>query len=345
MAYTTGDIIAAADHNGFVGTQGSTAAYASQVAVDAASPCIGAVYGVGFGDRGYGQNLANGGVDLTTVSASDIIDSDEWTDMRNALADCRESQTGLVPGTVPPVSDFNVGGLIYPEGSLGTNLLNDELDTEISDADTNRLTASAALTQVTPTGTSTINRTGNWGSSPNTINATFEFAWTTEDECRYFFNSGGNIQVSMTHVDGTAGTANRAWHEALEDLLGTLTMDVDSTQNTGTRNASAAGIGYYDLTTDFADSRIYNGTNMNVTGSPYDVNDVFIDARVQGTTGTNGSNGRRIQLRIILQDQNTSALTNPVTNTTTATFRANRNSFLADPAMSTPSGTNVDDFD
>jgi len=70
MAYEVGNNILDNEYNDFIGVSG-TSAFASQGAVDAAAPCVGAIYGVGYGNRGYGQ----AGVTLTPVTTSTVISS------------------------------------------------------------------------------------------------------------------------------------------------------------------------------------------------------------------------------------------------------------------------------
>ena len=331
MTYEIDEIILATHYNGFTGASG-TAAYASQVAVDAAAPAVGAVYGVGYGDRGYGQT----GFTLAAVSVGQDIDSDEWTDMRNALDVCSEHQNGIASGLIPPVNELEPTDVIQAHESSGPTFNAFDFDSVIADIETNRFVVDSAKdgTFVT-TGASSTTRGSSWGSGSGSINCIFDFGFGSEDAARFFFNSGGQIRIDMTHPAGTP--QDNDWRSSLITRLGQVQMTHTATSSTGSSSLTS-GIGYYDLTDAY--QTIIDGTNIG-TGA-YTSNDVLIEAHRLSQSGVNGGNGVGVRVRITLTDQHANAFFDTVSSGTNASFSVLKATFLV--GIVTPSGTITDPF-
>ena len=331
MAYEVANDILDNEINGFIGS-GGTAAYASQAAVDAASPAVGAVYGVGYGNRGYGQT----GITLTPVVPTQIIASTEWTDMRNALAVIREHQTGGVPAAIPPTTVLEVGDVIQAHESGPPT--NDAFDfnSQISLGDSSRFVADPAkVGTFSTTGASSSTRGSSWGSGSGSIDCIFDFGFGTEDAARYFFNSGGEIRIDMTHPAGTP--QDNDWRTSLITRLGQVRMTYTATSSTGTSGLSS-GIGFYDLTGSY--QTIIDGTNIG-TGA-YTTNDLLIEAHRLSFGGVNGGNGTGVRVRITLTDQHVNAFFDTVSAGTSASFSALKATFLS--GIVTPTGTVTNAF-
>ncbi len=331
MAYIVANDILDNEINGFIGA-GGTAAYASQVAVDAASPCVGAVYGVGFGNRGYGQS----GITLTPVVPGQLIAETEWKAMRNALAVIREHQTGGVPAAVPPTTVLDTGDVIQAhESSPPTNDAYD-FNSEISSGDSSRFVADPAkVGTFSTTGTSSNTRGSAWGSGTGSIDLIFDISYGSEDAARYFFNSGGQIRIDLSHPAGTP--QDNDWSASLGTRLGQVRFDYTGTTSTGTSGLSS-GIGFYDLTGAY--QTIINGANIG-TGA-YTTNDVLIEAHRLSFGGVNGGNGTGVRIRITLTDQHTNAFFDTVSAGTAASFSVLKATFLS--GIVTPSGSVTNAF-
>jgi len=92
-------------------------------------------------------------------------------------------------------------------------------------------------------------RTTLWGTSDTTsINSIIRWTWSDFNKSRYFWNSGGALNRIMSLVGGT--TPNAANFVTLFSTMGTVTMDKNSTVQSGT-GGNPSSIGYYDLTTGF----------------------------------------------------------------------------------------------
>ncbi len=322
MAYQAGDDILDNEINGFIGS-GGTAAYASQVAVDAAAPCVGAVYGVGFGNRGYGQS----GITLTPVVPGQLVASTEWTNMRNALAVVREHQTGSVPALVPPTSLLETGDVIQAHETSPPSNDTYDFNSQISSADSSRFSSdSAKRGTFTIAGVSTETRTSAWSS---TINHSMRIQFGSEDAARYFFNSGGQIRLDYTHPAGTP--QDNDWRSSLITRLGQVRFDYTGTTTTGTSGLSSS-IGYYDLIATF--QTIINGANIG-TGA-YTTNDVLIEAQRDSFGGVNGANGPTVRIRTTLTDQHSNPFFDTVSAGTNVSYSVRKATFLS--GIVTPTG-------
>jgi len=332
MAYVLGDDILDTEYNDFIGASG-TAAYASQVAVDAAAPCVGAIYGVGYGDRGYGQTT----ITLTAITAGTVISSAQWTDMRDALAVCSESQDGSPDSLIPPATELEAGDLIQAHESDAPTSDTYDFNSVISDIDTNRFVLDATKDGTFSTiTTSSDTRTSSWGSGTGSIDCQFNYDFGSEDDARYFFNSGGEIRIDLSHPTGSSQDNN--WNTALGTALGQVRMGYTATTSTGT-SALSSSVGFYDLTDSF--QTILDGTNIG-TGA-YSANDVLIEARRLNFSGVNGGNGDGVRVRITLTDQHTNAFSDTVSSGTAASFTVLKATFLS--GIITPTGSLTDTFD
>jgi len=335
MAYEVGNNILDNEYNDFIGVSG-TSAFASQGAVDAAAPCVGAIYGVGYGNRGYGQ----AGVTLTPVTTSTVISSAQWTDMSAALEVCSESQTGIVGGSVliPPSTETQVADTIVAHESSPPSSNAYDYNSVIASIDTNRFVLDSAKdgTAVT-TGVSSSTRGSTWGGGVGSINCIFDFGFGTEDAARYFFNSGGQLRIDLSHPGGSA--QDNDWSASLGTRLGQVRMDYTATSSTGT-SALSSSIGFYDLTGSY--QTIINGANIG-TGV-YTTNDVLIEAHRLTFAGVNGGNGVGVRVRITLTDSHVGGVApvDSVSAGTNASFAVLKATFLT--GIVTPSGTVTNPF-
>ena len=333
MSYVVDFDILASDYNSFVGALG-TSAYASQVDVDAASPCVGAIYGIGFGDRGYGQTS----ITLSAVAVSDPITSNEWTNMRNALAEILVSQAGVVSSLVPPASEMAIGEIIEAHESSAPTLDLYDFDSQIISANTNRFTVFSP-TVLAPSGTITTTRATVWGNSPENITCEFDITWTSEENARFFFNTGGEILIDLSHPAGSL--QDNSWDDTLAVQLGQIRMNATETTSTGVLGLNST-LGYFDLGGAYA--TIING--LDIGSGSYSDNDVLIDALVLSVVGTNGGNGAIVRIRVQLRDQNVeiNPIDDEVSAGTIANVSVSKNTYLSNPVIETPTSTLVTGF-
>ena len=301
MAHAKGNSPASTDYNTFIGTTGVTSAYASSAA---ATQKVAALLGVGFGDRGYGQTSPL----LTAVSQGGQIKAVDWANLQAAISTIATYQ-GTSTALLPPASDYVAGKRII--AALPATSAYD-LPTMIANIDNNRLIASPGNMSVT-SNSLTNTRATTWGSGSAAIVGEVLGGFTTEDIARYFFNSGGTMNIVLAHPS-VASTQDTNWNTILA-ALGTISFGAKATTRSGSGGTPIA-LGYYNLTAAY--QTIFNGTNIG-TGA-YTSNSVLIEAKYLNFVGLNGANGRTVQFRITLTDGHTNAFSDLVQSGTNAVF-------------------------
>jgi len=328
MTYEKGQLILATDINGFIGS-GGLAAYASQAAVDAASPCVGALWGIGYGDRGYGQTSPT----FSLVNPGDIVGSAEWDGMTDALRTILTHQNGTLPTLMPPDGLFDVGDLVVAHENDPPSSNAYDLNSQIVSADSNRLIMSVLqATSSVIGGTSSDTRATSWGSGSTSIDHEMTVDFTTTEKARFFFNSGGEIRINLSHPSGSFQDSN--WRTVLITTLETVKFKATETVTTGSGGLNSS-IGYYNLTDSY--QTIIDGTNIG--SDAYTTNDLLIEAKRSSTDTTNGANGIGVTFRITLTDQHTNVFSDSVAAGTSVSYMVLKSSLLANPTIEIPSGT------
>lgn len=258
-----------------VGAQGSSAAAGT----------LNSMWGIGNGDRGYGQTPW-----ITNVLDGARILNSEWNDIisyTNTMATHQNTSLTANPA-------HQVGKVIsYDTGITKTNI-----DTIYQ----KRL--SAKLQGVSISGSRTSNST--W---INTCTFNFTFNFPSANECRYFFNCGGQLKFDFSHPTGTGinalfnqlGTAcGTIWLSSPKTgtiNIGASTFDgVTKIGGSGTPDVTAKGLGYYGLSTTFQTIFKQKGTSV-MPG--YADSYIEIKARTNGTLGSNGDNGTAVYVQIV----------------------------------------------
>ena len=273
MAYAQGDLILKDHYNTFsTGTAAGTA--------DNNVANINTVWGVGNGNKGYGQSTV-----LTPVTTGSVVTATQWSTLISRLNSILTHQAGAGSGVTSPVA----GDLI---AYLST------LSGKVTDAYNNRLNFNS--TRGTP---STTNYDAVWTSAtPTTFQQVRTVTFVDSDSARYFFNAGGRIGISLSiPTGGTDNSKETSWAALLTGGVGTLSLDA----LTSTRSAA----GYTPLTTDgssigFWDLTDADQTLIKVTDSvvAYNTNYVEVLCKATGTLGSNGGKGTTLTFTINYND-------------------------------------------
>ena len=190
MTYTTGSLISSVDFNNINGSTASNSAYASDLA---ATNVLSALWGVGYGSRGYGQPTPI----LYPKTTGDIVSGQQWSNLVSVINSCA-THTGTTLSSVPSESVFAAGSSI---SALSFDWL-----TAVATLDTNRLTADPATMANSASPLITSERTTDWETG-----VLFEGVVNFGDEnaARYFFNSGSNINFDAGFVakDGSGNAS------------------------------------------------------------------------------------------------------------------------------------------
>jgi hypothetical protein len=273
MSYAQFASIDATDFNTLVGGNPTTTANT-----------LNATWSTGGGSAGYGQTaVAN-----VTVGSS-ILASTQWASLVSNTASAATHQGSSITSVSVPVS----GGVITFNSAIPTNL-----QTIYS----NRL--NAATQGATSSNTATYGSTWSQG-----LTFTHTATFANGNAARYFFNSGGQIKMTVSHP---GGSGINSLFSLLASNVGTVVMSAQSSGTTTIAGVSYNGItkiggggnaptisqnnGYYALTTS-------NATVFTQTAStgPSSYLGSFIRFIVQsnGTQGSNGDTGSVVTIYTI----------------------------------------------
>ena len=278
MAIVARSIVEATDFNQLAGTTASNSPFPS---AEAAQNRLNALYGVGWGDRGYGQPSPS----LPAIAKGSLIAGIDWQNLLTVLQTCN-SYLGLSITGAPSLSSYLSGGSIAA--------INFDWATAISAVDNSRLSALSA--NLLNKNLLTDTRTTSWTEKPQ-LRAELDFG--TEDAARWFFNSGGQIVVSSSFVPSSATAHNQSWQQLLTDA-GTISIGAYGSQRTGggTTGTLYSNIGYYSLN-DSA-QQVFS---IQPSSGPFSVNIYSILIQRLNYQGSNGSNGSRVSVSVFFDDQ------------------------------------------
>ena len=262
---------------------------------------INAVLGSGTGDSGYGQSNT-----LSTVTSGNTITATQWSTLLARVSTMASHQSTAITAITSPVAADPIEAYQALSGNITT-------------ITTNRLNAAANGTPVSSTG---INNT-DWTTSLTTSN-TLTFAGG--DEARWFFNSGGYVEVSVVH--GTGNAKDNEWND-LCTQSGSFRLYADiSGKNggTGTTTTNETAKGYFNLTNSTYDTVFQQFADT----APYTANyyQVRVQMNADDATDGLGNNGTVMTIEVLLQDDATDtsftksvySVQDNVTATTTVTF-------------------------
>jgi hypothetical protein len=263
MSYAQGSVIDAADYNGLVGSNSTTAG------------TINYVWDTGNGQFGYGQGA------VSAVSAAATITATQWSTMLAALNKALQHQAGAA-ATLGPVN--------YTAGSVITYFAN--VATSVTTINTNKLDFNSTR-GATTTGS---NLDKAYTTEASTMTHTITVTFASADQARYFFNAGGRLSLVASQAGDFEQNAKETNWRDLINAVGTIHLDQLTSTRTGTGETlttNGSAIGYWDLTTS-------NQTLIKLTQdtSPYTDNYIDIFARVAGAAGSNGGLGTQVIFQI-----------------------------------------------
>lgn len=302
MSYAQFGTIAATDYNNLVGGNPVTT-----------SGKLNTVWATGGSTAGYGQaalaNVAVGG----TVAASD------WANLVNKTANSASHQGTSITAVTAPSS----GGTVTYLSAIPTNL------TTIYNSRLNAASQGA-----------TVSNSVAYGSTWSTaITFTHTVSFANGDAARYFFNSGGQLKITCSHANATAGI--NLLLNNLASNVGTVVMSAPSSGTVTVAGTSYSGItkvggggnaptisstsGYYAMTT--ANATCFTQT-ASTGPSGYLGTFIRVIAKSNGTQGLNGDTGSIITLYTIW-DEVPDGLVAGTGSTTTVTAQAPETTYLA----------------
>jgi hypothetical protein len=312
MTYAQFGLIQATDYNALVGGNPTTS-----------SGTLNAVWATGGTTAGYGQTAE------ANVSVGDTVTSTKWANLVNFTANSASHQGTSITSVTAPSS----GGTITYLSAIPTNL------TTIY---TSRLNAA--------TQGSTSSNAVSYGSTWTTaITFTHTVTFANGDAARYFFNSGGQLKITTSHANSTAGI-NLLMNNLCSNI-GTVVLSAPTSGSVTIASTSYNGItkvggggnaptistnnGYFALTTSNA-----NVFTQTASTGPAGYLSTFIRVIVKsnGTQGSNGDAGSVITIYTVW-DEVPDGLTVGTGSTTTCTITPPENVYLPTASWGTPTVT------
>jgi hypothetical protein len=302
MSYAQFGLIQASDYNTLVGGNPTTT-----------SGTLNAVWATGGTTAGYGQTA------IANVATAQTVGSAEWANLVNKTANSASHQGTSITSVTAPAT----GGTVTYLSAIPTNL------TTIYNGKLN------AATQGATTANSAVY--GSTWSQALTFTHTVTFA--NGDAARYFFNSGGQLKITCSHANSTAGI--NLLFNGLCSNVGTIVQSAPSSGTVTIASTSYNGItkvgGGGNAPTISTNSGYYAMTVSNVTiftqtasTGPSGYLSTFIRsiAKSNGTQGSNGDTGSVITIYTIW-DEVPDGLVVGTGSTTTVTAQAPETTYLA----------------
>jgi hypothetical protein len=288
MVYAQGGLIEATDYNGFVAS-------------------VNALWGVGSSDSGYGQTTT-----LSSVSAAGTVTATQWSDLIARINSIRQHADATTSGlTVPSAGDT----ITY----LST------MSSQISTATTNRLNNTGDGNAVDSLGG--VKTLSNATGFTTTRTQEFSITFSSYNQMRYFFNTGGYVTITAANSSFSGNTKSTDW-QSLAVAFGTTVIYSQTSAKSGgsgTLNTNNTNAGFYDLTaTDTLVMRQYSPT---ATGG-YNTSYISSFARLNVA---HASSPTVIYLKIVFQDDAADTFDDTVSGTarTDCTARASGTTYIA----------------
>jgi hypothetical protein len=271
MTYSQGGLIQATDYNTFA--QGGSS-------VNHGVANINTVWGVGSGDKGYGQSST-----LSTVAATNTVTATQWSTMIARLNSILTHQSGSGSGVTAPTAGNTITFLSTLSG-------------KITDGFNNRLNFSSNGTDATATGSVNTSWTTNGAALTLTRTATFGNA----DQARYFFNAGGKLIVNFGGTNNAGNSKGNDWVDLLGNKLDTIIVGAYTNSRGGSGGSvtsSNTALGYWNAGT--SNNKILELTSNSGTAD-YGSNKVEVFIKTNGVQGSNGDVGTQLSVVLTVTD-------------------------------------------
>jgi hypothetical protein len=235
------------------------------------------LYSVGSGDRGFGQTA----LALDPIKTGQKITAAQWGVLRSMLSVCA-SHVGLDPTLLPGTPKT---GMVAPSAQAISDL--------IGRIDTARFNQEGDALATTPNVV-----TGRVDTVWNgVLQLTVDVDFLTEDEARYFFNSGGQITLTPSHT-ATASLYDENFSAFLARQVGTVTIGAHQTTWVAASDSGTTLGGYYGFEPNDALVMEEDSTTSTSVGFP---DSVKVRIRRTNFSGENGGNGRSFQIAVQVQ--------------------------------------------
>ena len=226
--------------------------------------------GTGVGSYGYGQEIKS-----FPVFEGNIITVAQWEGLRYDLINLLVHQNGVTPQIIEIVkgNDISESDPVLEYNELAELAKSNRFDLAVSQSAVSTVATKTLLTR--------------W----NTYSyATVRLVFSSPDEARYFFNSGGKIQFTSSRTGGSSTAQNGAWTNILNSV-GTVTF-----------GANTGDVNFYSLTNN------YQVLLQQALSTPYSANVYRIQVLCNAANNLQGT-ATSVTFEISWTDNYTEALT------------------------------------
>jgi len=299
MSYSQSGLIEAVDYNTFA--QGGAS-------VNHAVANINTIWGVGSGDKGYGQSSV-----LSAVAATNTVTATQWSTLISRLNSILTHQSGSGSGLTLPTAGATIAYLSSLSSSITTGF-------------NNRLNASTNGGDITGSAFTASWNVSSLNAQPTTYQITRTATFASADQARYFFNAGGKLILTMSASNVRGGSKGDDWVSLIGSKVASHTFAQGSNSRGGTGgtvSTSNTGIGYWGLTTS-------NQSMLKLTSASgtADYGGNFVELSVKSNHGSipQGSNSDKGYIVTFTIDFNdVAADTNTAVSWTTGGYNGNGN--------------------
>jgi hypothetical protein len=267
MSYAQGSLIDAADYNGLIGSNSTTAG------------TINYVWDVGNGAFGYGQGA------ISVVSAAGTVTATQWSTMLNALNRSLQHQSG---------AGASLGPVNYTAGSTIIYFAN--VNTSVTTINTNAALYTAQGT--TTTGSNFDDAVSTAAALTAQAYGTRTVTFASANAARYFFNAGGQLNYVVSTPTAAGVGRNADFVGLIGGLGGWGQRNTTATGRTGTGqtvNTNSTTFGYRNNAVNTWTSVVA----ITSTASTYTSDTAAIQVQTNSADTTNGANGLTVQFRCL----------------------------------------------
>jgi hypothetical protein len=302
MSYAQFGTIQASDYNTLVGA-----------ATGGTPNALNTVWSTGSSGAGYGQTAE------ANVAVGDTVTAAKWANLITKTANSATHQSSSITSVTAPAS----GNTITYNANVVTNL---------QTIYTNRLNAGTQ-------GSTTANSVAYGSTWSTALTFTHTVTFANGDAARYFFNSGGQLKLTCSHANTTAGI-NLLFNN-LASNVGTVVMSAPTTGAITISSVSYNGItkiggggsaptistnsGYYAMT--ISNANVFTQT-ASTGPSGYLSTFIRVIAKSNGTQGSNSDAGSVVTLYTVW-DEVPDGLVVGTGSTVTVTAQAPEVTYLA----------------
>ena len=233
---------------------------------------VNGLWGTGSGTSGYGQSTV-----VSAVSAGSVVPASDWATLIARMQSMQQHQQNNTTGVPSQPSAGNIITYLSTVDSCITTITSNKLLSYTN-------SAGAATTGSNATG---------WVTQAQ---RSFTVTFSSGDTARYFFNSGGYIELNFSGTSLSGNSKSIYWNSFITSGIVNHRLYASSSSYGGSGfspTTNSTGSGYYNLTTTATTwFQVYD----NPSSADYTNNYVYIQYKSNGAQGSNSDKGSVITI-------------------------------------------------